>query len=357
LKRNLPVTGLKNIKIKVGDEEYALLLREGGRKAMVLVHGNLSSSEIWHPLIGEIPEEYTIVAPDLCGFGETRCHGIDATRGFGTFTDQVLRIMSHLGVGKAVFVGHSMGGGVVLDVMSRRPEVVELAILVDPMPPYGMGGVKGLNGEPCFPDYSGSGGGLIKVYNPMFLSVLEKLKKGEALTGDEKQLLDATVGLYFAPGYKPSERVYEAILSMMRKASLGDDFYPGDYTQSPNWPFVAPGTRGVLNAMSPKYFNARPALQARSKPPVVWIHGSQDLMVSDSSPVDIGFLGKSGFIPNYPGEEVFPPQPMFSQIKAFLEEYRDRGGSFEARIIEGAGHTPFVEKREEFLEIFRNSLP
>ncbi|MGB9786328.1 MAG: alpha/beta fold hydrolase [Infirmifilum sp.] len=342
--------------LSYGDEKFSLLFREGGEKVLVLIHGNLSSSEIWHRLFSKIPHDYTVIAPDLCGFGYTNCKGIDATKGFTVFTEEVMTILRSLKVQRATFMGHSMGGGVVLDILARHPDMVTQAVLIDPMPPYGWGGVKGLEGEPCYPDYSGSGAGLIRVYNPFFLQVLEKLKNNVALTPEEKQLLDATISLYFAPGYKPSEDVQKDILEMIRRTSLGDEYYPGDYINSPNWPYVAPGTRGVLNAMSPKYFNAKSVLTLSVKPPVYWIHGSDDLMVSDNSPIDIGVLGKNGFIPNYPGEEIFPPQPMFSQIKAFLEEYTERGGSFEQKIIQGAGHTPFVEKEEEFLEILMSFI-
>jgi pimeloyl-ACP methyl ester carboxylesterase len=348
-------TAAKNY-LEAGSSAYAFLRREGGGKTIVLIHGNLSSSRIWASLMQRIPRDFEVVAPDLCGFGDTLCPGIDATKGFSTFTEEVVAILNSLGVQKAVFVGHSMGGGVVFDLLAKHPERVEAAVLVDPMSPYGWGGTKGVRGEPCYPDYSGSGGGLIRVYNPFFLQVLEKLKRGEPLAAEEKQLLDATVSLYFAPGYAPGGGVYSVILEALRQVKLGDEFYPGDYVQSPNWPYVAPGTRGVLNAMSPKYFNARPALLAAQKPPVVWVHGSLDQMVSDSSIIDVGFLGKSGFIPNYPGEDVYPPQPMFSQIKAFLEEYQDRGGSFELKIVEGAGHTPFVEKEDEFLKVLEKVL-
>jgi len=342
--------------IKVGSSMYAFLHRKEAGKTVVLIHGNLSSSRIWLSIVEKIPEGFEVVAPDLCGFGDTLCPGIDATRGFATFTEEVVAILDSLGVRRAVFVGHSMGGGVVFDLLVKHPDRVETAVLVDPMSPYGWGGTKGVHGEPCYPDYSGSGGGLIRVYNPFFLQVLEKLKRGTPLAEEERQLLEATVSLYFAPGYTPGEEIRSAIFEALKQARLGDDFYPGDYAESPNWPYVAPGTRGVLNAMSPKYFNARHALAAAQKPPVIWVHGSLDQMVSDSSVIDVGFLGKSGFIPNYPGEDVYPPQPMFSQIKAFLEEYQDRGGSVEVRIINGAGHTPFIEKKAEFLGVLEKVL-
>lgn len=66
---------------------------------------------------------------------------------------------------------------------------------------------------------------------------------------------------------------------------------------------------------------------------------------------DIGTLAKLGYlpmIPNYPGEEVFPPQPMVSQTRAFLEKYKASGGDYQEVVIADAGHVPYLEKPDEF---------
>ena len=45
------------------------------------------------------------------------------------------------------------------------------------------------------------------------------------------------------------------LLGEILKSVTGDDGYPGDTAASEHWPGVAPGTRGILNALSPKYCN------------------------------------------------------------------------------------------------------
>ena len=59
--------------------------------------------------------------------------------------------------------------------------------------------------------------------------------------------------------------------------------YPGDLTPSANWPNVAPGTLGPINALSPKYFNASGIADLPKKPPVLWIRGDSDQIVGDAS--------------------------------------------------------------------------
>jgi hypothetical protein len=43
------------------------------------------------------------------------------------------------------------------------------------------------------------------------------------------------------------------------------------------------------------------------------------MIVSDNSFFDFGTLGKLGYVPGWPGEEVYPPQPMVGQTRSMLE--------------------------------------
>jgi pimeloyl-ACP methyl ester carboxylesterase len=80
------------------------------------------------------------------------------------------------------------------------------------------------------------------------------------------------------------------------------------------------------------------------------------MIVSDTSFFDMGYLGKLGYVPGWPGEEVYPPQPMVGQTRYVLEQYTANGGSFEEVVITDAGHTPYVEKPEEFMSHFSKLL-
>ena len=80
------------------------------------------------------------------------------------------------------------------------------------------------------------------------------------------------------------------------------------------------------------------------------------MIVSDNSFFDFGTLGKLGYVPGWPGEEVYPPQPMVGQTRSLLEKYAAQGGSFEEVVIADTGHTPYVEKPEEFMAAFGKAL-
>jgi pimeloyl-ACP methyl ester carboxylesterase len=160
---------------------------------------------------------------------------------------------------------------------------------------------------------------------------------------------------YWKPPFIPARE--EDLLSSLLSEHVGPEQYPGDFVPSDNWPGVAPGVWGPINAMSPKYLpGIEPLLSADPKPPILWVRGAEDQIVSDQSLFDMGTLGKLGFVPGYPGEDVYPPQPMVSQTRATLEKYAARGGWFVEEVIEDAGHTPFIEKPEQFNALFHAHL-
>ena len=82
------------------------------------------------------------------------------------------------------------------------------------------------------------------------------------------------------------------------------------------------------------------------------MRGDSDMIVSDTSFFDMGYLGSLGYVPGWPGAEVYPPQPMVSQTRFVLEQYAANGGSFEEVVIAEAGHSPYIEKPEEFMAAF-----
>ncbi len=148
---------------------------------------------------------------------------------------------------------------------------------------------------------------------------------------------------YFKPPFKVSPELEEEFVQGMISTRVGEDFYPGDFTTVKNWPNVAPGTKGINNAMAPIYLNLGGFAAVKEKPPVLWVRVDSDQIVSDTSFFDMGYLGTLGFIPGYPGEDIFPPQPMVSQMRYVLDAHAKNGGCYKGVVIENAGHSPFIE--------------
>jgi pimeloyl-ACP methyl ester carboxylesterase len=221
--------------------------------------------------------------------------------------------------------------------------------LADPGSPYGFGGTKDAEGTPTTDDFAGSGGGLI---NP---ELVRLIGEGDTSTDSMFSPRAALRSLVWKPPLIPERE--DAFVASLLQIHLGEDAYPGDKVMSANWPFVAPGVLGVNNAVSPKYaLDVSQIANAPVKPPVLWVRGAQDLVVSNNAAADPGTWGPTGLVPGYPGAEAYPPQPMLDQIRKVLDDYTAAGGSYEEVLIDDCGHVPFIEKPEEFDQVFHAQI-
>lgn len=318
---------------------------------VVFVHGNVSSSRFFEETLAALPDRYRAVAPDLRGFGDSETKPLDAVHGLSDFADDLRALIEALGIeGGIHLVGWSAGGTAAMQYVMDHPTEVSTLTLVCPMSPHGFGGTKDEVGTPCWPDHAGSGGGTA---NPEFV---KRLAEGDRSDEDPNSPRNVMNAFYFKPPFKASPDREEAYLSSMLSTKTGEDNYPGDLTPSENWPGVAPGARGMNNAISPKHCNLAAFARIGAGPDVLWVRGDSDSIVSDTSFLDFGTLGRLDYVEGWPGEEVFPPQPMVSQTRAVLDEYAAQGGGYREEVIPDCGHTPHVEKPEEFRRLLFNFL-
>ncbi|MGW0628773.1 alpha/beta fold hydrolase [Streptomyces sp. NPDC002758] len=304
---------------------------------VLFVHGNVSSSAFWHTTLPLLPDRYRPIALDLRGFGSTDPLPIDATRGLRDHADDLAALLVALGLDRVHLVGWSMGGGVIMQYLCDHPAAVRSLTLVNPVSPYGFGGTHGVEGTLNSEDGAGSGGGTA---NPEFVARLAKGDRGEDSPLSPRSVL---ANCYVKPPWRP-EHEDEYVTSMLTTRT-GDDHYPGDSVASAAWPGVAPGTRGVLNCLSPLCFRIDELHLIDPKPPVLWIRGEDDVIVSDTSMFDLAHLGSIGAVPGWDGT---PAQPMVAQTRHVLNRYATGGGAVREVAVAGAGHAVHLERPEEF---------
>ncbi len=308
---------------------------EDGRPVL-LVHGNLTTGGFWAQVAAELPADVRVIAPDLRGFGRTDPAAIDATRGLGDMADDVHALLEALGLGGqrgVTAAGWSMGGGVLQQLAVEHPDDLAGLVLVAPLSPYGFGGTIGEDGRLAFADGASTGGGGA---NPEFV---RRLAEKDATEGDPSSSPRIVLRSFFGPEDNADAVDEDFLVDELLTTLTGDDFYPGDSTPSDNWPSLAPGTRGILNTMAPTHFRTADDLVALDpKPPITWVHGSEDKVVSDASLFDLATLGAMGAIPGWPGAEVLPSQPMAAQMRAVLARYAEAGGRTREVPLEGVGH-------------------
>lgn len=304
---------------------------------VVFVHGNVSSSLFWQQAMLDLPPEARAIAIDLRGFGSTETLAVDATRGLRDFSDDVRATLDALGVGSAHLVGWSMGGGVVM--RHAIDHGARSLTLVSPVSPYGFGGTR-RDGTRLSSDDAGVGAGGA---NPDFV---ERLAAGDTSADAPTSPRNVFRGSYVAPDYTTTHE--DEWVASMLTTSTAPGNYPGDAVVSDNWPGFAAGHIGVLNTMAPKYHNVAGIVDLAEKPPILWVHGTADAIVSDASFFDINYLGQVGVIPGWPGEDIAPAQQMVTQTRDVLDAYAAAGGSVAELALDGAGHSAHLERPAEF---------
>jgi pimeloyl-ACP methyl ester carboxylesterase len=332
------------------DRLHTHVLRCGpeGGTAVLFIHGNVSSATYWEETMLALPNGFQAIAPDLRGYGDSEAKPIDATLGLDDMVADIQALLIALGISQYHLIGHSMGGGVAMKLTIANPANILSLTLVDPVSPYGYSGSRGTEGTPIYDDGAPAGAGGV---NPEFIRLLAEKERGLENPMSPRNVFRQ---FYVKPPFVPARE--DVLVDSMLATRLGEDFYPGNAAPSPHWPTVGPGDKGVVNAFSRQYFDASNIVHITPKPPILWIRGSDDLIVSDNAMFDIAALGAMGFVPGYPGVEECPPQPMLAQTRAVLEQYAAHNGRYQETVIPETGHTPYLEKPAEFNAAFHAHL-
>jgi pimeloyl-ACP methyl ester carboxylesterase len=100
----------------------------GEGPVLVLVHGITSTSDTWSNVAPYLAERFTVIAPDLLGHGESATPRGDYS--LGAYASGIRDLLFALGHERATFVGHSLGGGIAMQLAYQFPEHCERLVLV-----------------------------------------------------------------------------------------------------------------------------------------------------------------------------------------------------------------------------------
>ena len=110
----------------------------GHGPALILLHGYAETSRMWTPILPQLGEEFTVIAPDLPGIGDSSipADGLDMK----TAAIRIHALARSLGVEKARVVGHDIGLMVAYAYAAQFPAEVEKLVVMDAFLPGVEGG-------------------------------------------------------------------------------------------------------------------------------------------------------------------------------------------------------------------------
>jgi pimeloyl-ACP methyl ester carboxylesterase len=100
----------------------------GSGPLIVLLHGIAGDSGTWKEVVPWLTSSHTVLAPDLLGHGES-CKP-EGDYSLGAYANGVRDLLEALELPRGTIVGHSLGGGVAMQLAYQFPERCERLVLV-----------------------------------------------------------------------------------------------------------------------------------------------------------------------------------------------------------------------------------
>ena len=108
---------------------YEFYPHQTSKKTFVLLHGFLSSTFTFRHLISLLKQDYQVLSVDLPPFGKSgKCN--QYVYSYKNLAQTVIQLTKSLGLKKMTFIGHSMGGQIVLNILHMMPDIADKAILL-----------------------------------------------------------------------------------------------------------------------------------------------------------------------------------------------------------------------------------
>jgi haloacetate dehalogenase len=118
--------------------EVSLRVRHGGDgPPLLLLHGFPETHLMWHAVAGSLAERFTVVAPDLRGYGGSSTAPDDPehrSQSKRVMAGDAVALMAHLGFGRFDVAGHDRGGRVGYRLALDRPDAVRRLSVLDIIP-------------------------------------------------------------------------------------------------------------------------------------------------------------------------------------------------------------------------------
>jgi len=128
----MPFATVNGHRVHFTDTHEGSADRGNERPPIMMIHGLGSSQNYYMPVIPHLPE-YRCIAMDTYGAARSKSQGEKLT--LAQLAKDVVGLLDHLGVSKAVIAGHSMGGTMVCTIAAAHPDRVAGIVSIGPVNP------------------------------------------------------------------------------------------------------------------------------------------------------------------------------------------------------------------------------
>ena len=94
---------------------------------LVFIHGLGGDSKLFHNQLRHYAGKYHVIAIDLPGHGKSAWHALPSYR---DYIDAVADVLRHQDVSRCIIFGHSMGGGVCMDIYKEMAISIQAMVLI-----------------------------------------------------------------------------------------------------------------------------------------------------------------------------------------------------------------------------------
>jgi len=120
-----------------GDGARIFVRTGGSGPALLLLHGFPQTGAIWHKIAGELAKHFSLIIPDLRGYGRSEKPLNDAENlaySKRAMANDMIAVMGSLGHEKFHLCGHDRGGRVAYRLAQDHPQTVTSLITLDIVP-------------------------------------------------------------------------------------------------------------------------------------------------------------------------------------------------------------------------------
>lgn len=119
---------LQHVNLHGHDVTFRLADADRSRPVILLIHGLAGNSRTWKDVMPALAEDFTVLAPDLLGHGESAKPEGDYS--LGAFASGLRDLLAVLDLGPVTVIGQSLGGGIAMQLAYQHPELVDRLVLV-----------------------------------------------------------------------------------------------------------------------------------------------------------------------------------------------------------------------------------